>query len=434
MLKRNDFMPNTSYDVQYTARRIVAWIIIFSLALSALQYHGHNADAAVKHRLPKKKLNLYVGTSYKFNVKGCTWKTSKKKIATVTKNGKVKARKAGITKITAISKKNGKRAVCNVRVGKYAKTLLITSASVVLLKAEQKSQIKESITPLDVLYKELVYTSSDSGVAIVSNNGVITPVSNGIASISVTTKAVNSKGAKLKKNITVVVTGCNDNNTGNSSSETIDNKIDLSVDLGDYTTIVVPPTSLPTSKPEPSGMPDATDIPDKTHRPNATMTPVPESTAVPTVVPTVVPTQAPTNPLKTIQDYINSFVVNPNSPLVDTLVVANNDGSMKTLYFLNKAYSGSVKIVVDGYSYSNNTNVTSFLDTLETEKGGAVNNAETVKVYRQSTTDRWAITLLKTEPQIIYYLSALQTDTKYNSPYGLIIAKGNTIGHISVTN
>lgn len=420
-------------------KKSVAYVLILSFVISVFRYCGQDAVAAGKPKLPKKKINLYVGESYKFNVKGCTWKSSKKKIATVSKKGKLKAKKAGNVKITATSKKNGKKAVCNIKVGKFANAMTLVSASTVVLKPGQNSHIKVNVMPLDVLYNDVVYTSSDTSIANVSKKGVITPVSNGIVTISVMTKAVTSKGKKLTLQINVIVIGYNDNsnNTDNGSTEQVVEKPDLSQDLGDYTTVVVPPTGFPSATPKPSEVPGMTSAPQTTDGPGVTKEPestqMPNTTMTPQPHYTPGPTQEPGNPSKTIQDYIDEFVVNPDSPLVDTLVVSNNDGSMKTLYFLNKEYSGMARIVVDGYSYSDNTNVSAFLDILESEYGGVVNNAETVKVYRRKKTDSWSITLLKTDPQIIYYLSALKNDTKFNSPYGLIIADGNTIGHISVT-
>ncbi len=74
--------------------------------------------AKKKVKLNKKKVVLFVGKSVKLKVKGTKakvkWKSNKKKIATVSKKGKVKAKKKGTAKITARVGK--KKLVCKVKV------------------------------------------------------------------------------------------------------------------------------------------------------------------------------------------------------------------------------------------------------------------------------------------------------------------------------
>lgn len=76
------------------------------------------AKAAKKIKLNKKKVNLVKGKTVKLKVKGTkkkvTWKSSKKKVATVNKRGKVTAKKKGTATITA--KVAGKKLKCKVTV------------------------------------------------------------------------------------------------------------------------------------------------------------------------------------------------------------------------------------------------------------------------------------------------------------------------------
>lgn len=83
--------------------------------------------AAKKPELSKKALNLAVDQQKKLSVKhkqGCiiSWKSSKKAVATVSKTGKVKAKKNGNAKITALIKpiKGGRsyRLICKISVKK----------------------------------------------------------------------------------------------------------------------------------------------------------------------------------------------------------------------------------------------------------------------------------------------------------------------------
>lgn len=85
------------------------------------------AEAKAKVKLNKKKVTLRVGKTVKLKVKGTkkkvTWKSNKKKVATVNKKGKVTAKKVGTAKITA--KVAGKKLVCKVTVKK--KTNVVTT-------------------------------------------------------------------------------------------------------------------------------------------------------------------------------------------------------------------------------------------------------------------------------------------------------------------
>lgn len=83
-----------------------------------------NTKVAIKKiKLNKKKITLKKGKKYQLKVTKSpakasgklTWKSSKKKVATVTTKGKVKAKKKGKTTIT-VKSSNGKKATCKVTV------------------------------------------------------------------------------------------------------------------------------------------------------------------------------------------------------------------------------------------------------------------------------------------------------------------------------
>lgn len=100
-----------------TKQTITAGILVLSLATSLAQ--GYNADAA-SAKINRKKVTLSRGKCYTLKVKGCsgkvTWKSSNKKVATVSKKGKVTAKKAGTAKITATVK--AKKFTCRIIVRK----------------------------------------------------------------------------------------------------------------------------------------------------------------------------------------------------------------------------------------------------------------------------------------------------------------------------
>ena len=152
-------------------------------------------------------------------------------------------------------------------------------------------------------------------------------------------------------------------------------------------------------------------------------------TEVPTVSasPTPVPTPSPT----TIAEYINSLVPDDSHPIVGNFLVANANGSLRTVYLLNKNYAGNVKVKFDDYTYSSNITVTNLLKKVQYELASVTNSAGTVNVMRKNSADSWTVEFLQTG--VKYYFSGRSKDNIYNSPYGIIIAEGNTLEHIIIT-
>lgn len=100
---------------------------MITLCLIGQSLGGTNVAAAksnaVKLNITKKKIS--VGSSFQLKVKGkvsrktvVTWKSSNKKIAVVSKKGKVTGKKAGKAQITVTVGRNNKKAVCKVTVQK----------------------------------------------------------------------------------------------------------------------------------------------------------------------------------------------------------------------------------------------------------------------------------------------------------------------------
>ncbi len=124
--------------------------------------------------------------------KNVTYKTSNKKVATVSKTGVVTAKKAGKAKITATIKVNGKNktVTCTVTVKKPSIKLAKSSAT---LKVGATTTIKVTSTPAG----KATFKSSNSKVATVNGNGVVTAKKKGNAKITVKCNGV-SKTFKVK--------------------------------------------------------------------------------------------------------------------------------------------------------------------------------------------------------------------------------------------
>lgn len=103
-------------------KKICAIILVVVMTFSvALQ----NVFAAKKVKLNKTKATIYVGKTIQLKVlnnkKGVKWSTSNKKVATVTKKGKVKGIKAGKATMTVRISKKKYKCVITVKKNPVAK-------------------------------------------------------------------------------------------------------------------------------------------------------------------------------------------------------------------------------------------------------------------------------------------------------------------------
>lgn len=102
-------------------KKIIAMVLSFILLVSTIS--DVSVLAARQPKLNKKTATIYVGSTLqlklKNNKKNVTWSSSNKKIATVTKKGKVTGKKAGNVTITA--KAGGKKYKCKVIISAKAK-------------------------------------------------------------------------------------------------------------------------------------------------------------------------------------------------------------------------------------------------------------------------------------------------------------------------
>ena len=139
--------------MQKNGKKLLAWMLAASMVFS---FSMPTQAAKKKPALSKKKAVITVGKILTLKVKNIskktkvTWKSKNKKIATVSKKGKVKAKKAGTTKITARFRYQGKKYVktCKVTV-KKKKTVVVTNAPTkVPTKAPtQKPAVTPTATP-----------------------------------------------------------------------------------------------------------------------------------------------------------------------------------------------------------------------------------------------------------------------------------------------
>ena len=128
-------------------KRIMAFVLAAALMLPVT--FSETSEAKKKITLNKKNVTLYVGKSVQLKVKGTkkkvTWKSSRKKVAMVSKKGKVKAKKTGTARITA--KVSGKKLVCKVKVKKKSNPKKTAAASTKVPVASQTPAVTQVPSP-----------------------------------------------------------------------------------------------------------------------------------------------------------------------------------------------------------------------------------------------------------------------------------------------
>ncbi len=118
--------------------------------------------------------------------KSVTWSTSDASVATVSQTGLVTAVGSGTATITVTTVDAGKTANCTVNV-KVPVTGIRLDSDSKTLKVGDTWQITGNVLPEDATEQRVTYNSSNTGVATVRGDGIVTAVAKGTAVITVTT-------------------------------------------------------------------------------------------------------------------------------------------------------------------------------------------------------------------------------------------------------
>lgn len=176
-------------------------LIMLSLFILTFCVSASAADTG----LNKTKLALTVGQTSTLKVTGAStgvkWSSSNTKVATVSKTGKVKAKKAGTATITATV--NKQKYTCKVTVSK--KTVLVSKVklnkSKVTIYKGKTYKLKATVSPSKAANKKVSWTSSNPDIATVSSSGTVTAKKNGTVTITATAK--DGSGKKRTCKVTV---------------------------------------------------------------------------------------------------------------------------------------------------------------------------------------------------------------------------------------
>ena len=263
-----------------TIKKAIATVAAAAMVITSI-VPAAPAQAAVKAKkltVKTKKIVLYKGAAAGYGSKQLkvtvkpkkakvTYKINKKKVASVSKKGLVKAKKPGNAKITI--KSGSKKVVVKVVVKKIKKKVTkVTATKNITVNVGAKQKIKTSVKPKKATLKALAFTSNAKKIAKVNAKGVITGIKAGNAKITV--KAVD--GSKKKATVAVLVTGA---------------AIASNPAITTGPSVTTAPTVAPTATVAPTTVP--------------TVVPTEAPTVAPTEAPTTAPTEAPTEaPVETI--------------------------------------------------------------------------------------------------------------------------------------
>ena len=169
---------------------IVALVILASVFTSCMQ------QAATITMIDSSK-TLIVGKTYnlQYNLnppnsnEKLSWTSSDEEIATVD-NGTVTALKAGETEIKAVTQ-SGNTAVCNLTVKDIDITKVAVNPSSVRLKKGAQETLEAKVYPSTAEGADIDWASSNSSVASVTADGVVTAV--GAGTVTITATAGNGK-------------------------------------------------------------------------------------------------------------------------------------------------------------------------------------------------------------------------------------------------
>lgn len=199
-------------------RNVWKGLLVLAAALIFCTVPGVSADAKVNVKKVTVKSNygtqVHVATGKKVKLtttvkvtpnkaanKKVTYKSSNKKIATVSSSGNVKGVKTGTCKITVTSKKNKKKkAKITVKVVKKVTSVKMKETSVTI-PAGQTKTLKTTVLPATGSYKKVTWSTSNKKIATVSSTGLV----KGIAPGTVTIKATSVEGSKKSASCKVKV-------------------------------------------------------------------------------------------------------------------------------------------------------------------------------------------------------------------------------------
>ena len=362
---------------QGTKRR-VARMMMLALAVTMCSPASTEAkNMVIKANTKNVSVSLYTGKKLQLQVAGkkkVSWLSKNRKVAVVSKTGKLTAKKAGTTQVIGSVKGSKKKITCKVRVGNYIKGIKLQSASSVTLSMGQSSQIQAAVIGKNPLDSGFTYVSSNPSIAKVSKTGKITSVGAGLTEITVKTKAVNAKGKSYSAKVNVYV---------------------------------------------PSDAPKATLAPSITGNSK-----VVSGTAA------GVSFSAEQN--LSLTKAVEQVPSPEQNQLVAGTFVVSENNAVYTVYLLNHNYSGKMQLSVFGYPLSSSKTVTEALRIISSVENTSTYIFHEGKKVLDLTDQSGNCSVQDLATKEIVKFQVFQTDPVCKTSYGMIIAEGDTRDKILV--
>ena len=162
--------------------------------------------------LDKTELTLTIGASEKLTAtvlpedvtdKTVTWSTSDASIATVDNEGKVTAVSIGVATITATC--GDKSATCKVTVNPILADSITLDKTELTLTIGASEKLTATVLPEDVTDKTVTWSTSDAAIATVDNEGNVTAISVGEATITATCGEISTSCRVIVEKISGIV-------------------------------------------------------------------------------------------------------------------------------------------------------------------------------------------------------------------------------------
>jgi len=144
-----------------------------------------------------------------------TWSSSNSSIATVSSSGVVTAIAPGTATITVTTADQGKTASCTVTVVQLV-TVVSLNKSTDTINGTGTDTLTATVLPTNAKNQSVTWTSSNSAIATVSSSGIVTGVTAGQVTITVTTVDQGKTANCLVTIVNVPVTGVSLNKTNDS--------------------------------------------------------------------------------------------------------------------------------------------------------------------------------------------------------------------------
>lgn len=203
----NSAIASVSSSGKVKGKKLGSCTITCTLTQSGVKATCRVKVAKLRTSIKLNKTNIRIGVGQSYRLKktistnasknpSVKWKSSNKRVASVSSGGKVKGKRVGATKITVTTKDAIKaKASCRVTVIRRV-TSVKMSREFATCFVGHTTQLKATVRPKKASIKKLKWTSSDTKIARVSSTGKVTGISAG--EVTITAKAKDGSGKKAQ--------------------------------------------------------------------------------------------------------------------------------------------------------------------------------------------------------------------------------------------